>query len=151
MARPQPSLVAQFLVPCRAVPWNGPAGPKTSRTLEDVAYTYHTETLDGFPYETEFWLFVRLAHDQRHEFTRDLRMTLIWDDDPQRRSEVCTRPFQTVTFRPSVPVRDIAVSFAAIFEGPGRYEFRLWYPVVRKWDQKTFRRTLAHAYIRIEG
>ena|SRR5438094_9095069 len=151
MARPRPALEAHFLVPCRAVPWNGPAGPQTSRTLEDVAYTYRTETPNGFPYETEFWLFVRLAHHRRCEFTRGLRVTLIWHDDPQRSPEVCTRPFQTVTFRPSVSVRDVAASFSAIYEGPGRYEFRLWYPVVRKWDQAMRGRRLARAWIKLEG
>ena len=67
----RPSLEAHFLVPCRAVPWNGPAGPNTSRNLEDVAYTYRTETPDGFPYETEFWLFTRLAHRATRAFTRE--------------------------------------------------------------------------------
>jgi hypothetical protein len=149
MARP--SFEAHFLVPCRAAVWNGPPGPNTSRNLEDVVYTYRTETPDGFPYETEFWLFVRLAHHRRRVFTRELFVTLIWLDDPQQRREVCTRPFQTVTFRPNVTVRDIAVSFSAVYEGPGRYEFRLWHRVVRKWAQKRKRRTLARAHIRIEG
>lgn len=151
MARSKPLLEAHFLVPCLAVPWNGPAGPQTSRNLEEVAYTYRTEMPDGFPYETEFWLFLRLANHSRREITRDLRMSLIWHDDPQPRPEVCTRPFQTVTFRPSVPVRDVAVSFSAVFEGAGQYEFRLWYQVVRSWDQRTGRRTLARAWIRLEG
>jgi|GEM_PF-4800807 len=48
-------------------------------------------------------------------------------------------------------VSDIAVSFSAVFEGPGRYEFRLWYRVVRKWDQKRKRRTLGRSHIRIES
>jgi hypothetical protein len=151
MARPKPSLEVHFLVPCRAVPWNGPAGPLTSRNLEEVSYTYHTDPPNTFPYETEFWLFARLAHHRPRVFTRELRVTLIWHDDPQRRPRVCTRPFQTTTFRPSVPVRDVAVTFSAVYEGPGRYEFRLWYPVVRKWDQRTKRRILACAWIRVEG
>src|SRR5689334_17360783 len=122
MARP--SLYAHFLVPCRSVQWNGPAGPMTSRTLEEVAYTYRTDTPNGFPYETDFWLFVRLAHHRRHEFTRELFLTFIWGDDPQQRPEVWSRQFQTITFRPQRPVRDIAASVpSVIFEGRGRYEF----------------------------
>jgi hypothetical protein len=59
------ALTAHVFVACRSVSWDGPAGPRTSRTLEQVAYTYRTEVPDGFPYETEFWLFVRLAHNRR--------------------------------------------------------------------------------------
>ena len=57
-----PILVAHVFVVCRGVQWDGSAGPNTSRTLEEVAYTYRTDSPDGFAYETEFWLFVRLAH-----------------------------------------------------------------------------------------
>lgn len=146
-----PALTAHVFVVCRTVSWDGPAGPRTSRTLEQVAYTYRTETPGGFPYETDFWLFVRLAHGRRREFTRDLQLTFIWHDDPQLRPEVWTRPFQTATFRPAVTVRDVAASVSAVFEGPGRYEFRLWYPVVRSWDLARRRRTLARTHIRIEG
>ncbi len=151
MARPQPLLEAHFLVPGRAATWNGPAGPATWRTLEDVSYVYRTEEPGGFPYETEFWLFARLAHHSRREFTRDLSVTLVWGDDPNRRAEVCTRPLAPLTFRPAVPVRDVAFSFSAVFEGPGRYEFRLWHLVVRAWDQATRRRALARAHVRLEG
>jgi hypothetical protein len=96
-------------------------------------------------------LFTRLAHRGRRDFTRELQATLVWHGDPLRRAEVCTRPFLPVTFRPAIPVRDIAASFSAVYEGPGVYEFRLWHPVVRKWDQRRRRRTLARAWVRIEG
>jgi hypothetical protein len=144
-------LTAHVLIACRSVQWDGPASPNTSRTLERVGYTYRTEVPDGFPYETEFWLFVRLAHYSRREFSRELILTLTWHDGPQMRPEVWSRRFQTATFRPTVTVRDVATSVSAIFEGPGRYEFRLWYPVVRKWDLAWRRRTLARTHIRIEG
>lgn len=123
MARPV--LTAHLFVACRSVQWDGLPGRRTSRTLEQVSYTYRTESPGSFPYETEFWLFVRLAHNSRREFTRELQLTLVWHDDPQSRPEVWTRHFQSVTFRPAVTVRDIAASVSAIFEGPGRYEFRL--------------------------
>jgi hypothetical protein len=152
MVRPQPSFEVHAFLACRNIQWDGPAGPNTSRTLEQVGYTYRTDVPNGFPFETDFWLFVRLAHHRRREFTRKLQLTMIWADDPQRRPEVWSRPFQTITFRPTMPVRDIAASLpSVIFEGPGRYEFRLWHPVVRKWDQATKRRTLARTHIRIEG
>lgn len=149
MARP--ALTAHVFVACRNVVWDGPAGPQTSRTLEQVAYSYRTEVPGGFPYETDFWLFVRLAHGRRREFTRGLRLTFIWYDDPKLRPEVWTRHFHTGTFRPAVTVRDVAASVSAIFEGPGRYEFRLWYPVVRRWDGATRRQLLARTHLRIEG
>jgi len=146
-----PVLTAHAFVACRSVQWDGPAGPNTARTLEQVSYTYRTDVTSGFPYETELWLFVRLAHNCRREFTRELRLTLIWHDDPQVRPEVWSRHFQTATFRPAVTVRDVAAPVSAIFKGPGRYEFRLGYPVVRKWDQSRRRRTLARTYVRTEG
>lgn len=146
-----PTLRAHVFVACRNIHWDGPAGPNTSRTLEQVGYTYRTEIPNGFPYETEFWLFTRLAHHCRREFSRDLKLSLIWHDDPRMRPEVWRCLFQTANFRPAVTVRDIAASVSTIFEGPGRYEFRLWYPVVRKWDQSRRRRTLARTYVRIEG
>lgn len=146
-----PALTAHVFIACRNVVWDGPAGPNTSRTLEQVCYTYRTELPDGFPYETELWLLVRLAHNRRREFTRELRLAMIWHDDPEMRPEVWNRPFQTATFRPAVPVRDLAASVSTTFEGPGRYEFRLWTPVVRKWDLARRRRTLARTYVRIEG
>ena len=146
-----PVLTTHVFVACRVVQWDGPAGPNASRTLEQVGYTYRTDSPGGFAYETEFWLFVRLAHNSQREFTRELQLSLIWHDDPQLRSEVWSRVFHIATFRPAVTVRDVAASVTAIFEGPGRYEFRLWYPVVRKWDQALRRRTLARTYIRIEG
>jgi hypothetical protein len=146
-----PVLTAHVFVGCRSVQWDGPAGPNTSRTLEQVSYTYRTDSLGGFPYETEFWLFVRLAHYSRREFNRELQLTLIWHDDPQKRPEVWSRHFQTATFRPAVTVRDVAASVSGIFEGPGRYEFRLWYLVERTWDHAQRRRTLARAHVRIEG
>jgi hypothetical protein len=150
MARP--AFVAHFLVVCRNVQWDGPPGPNTTRTLEEVGYTYRTDTPNGFPYETDFWLYARLAHRGRRVFTRELQVTLIWRDDPNGRREVWTRPFHTVTFRPAMPVRDIAASVrSAVFEGPGRYEFRLWHRVVRKWDRAVRRRTLARAHLRMEG
>ena len=55
-----PVLTAHAFVACRSVQWDGPAGPNTSRTLEQVSYTYRTDVTSGFPYETELWLFVRL-------------------------------------------------------------------------------------------
>lgn len=146
-----PALTSHVFVACRNVQWDGPAGPTTSRTLEQVCYRYRTDWPGGFPYETEFWLFVRLAHNYRREFNRELRLTLIWHDDPQLRREVWSRQFQTATFRPAITVRDVAARVSLIFEGPGRYEFRLWYPVVRKWDQTRRRRTLARTHVRIEG
>jgi hypothetical protein len=149
MARRQ--LAAHVFVACRSVQWDGPAGPNTSRTLEQVSYVYRTEVPGGFPYETELWLFLRISHDSRTEFGRELRLSLIWHDDPQMRKEVWSRQFLFANFRPSVTVKDIAASVSAIFEGPGRYEFRLWYPVVRKWDQAKQRKTLARAHVRIEG
>ena len=142
---------AHVFVSCRNIQWDGAAGPNTSRTLEQVSYTYRTETPGGFPYETEFWLFLRLAHDRSREFTRDLQLTMVWHDDPSMRPEVWTRHFQTVTFRPVVAVRDFGARVSGIFEGPGRYEFRIWHPVIRKWDRKRFRRTLARTHLRIEG
>ncbi len=146
-----PALTAHVCIACRSVQWDGPAGPNTSRTLEQVGYTYRTDSPNGFPYETELWLFVRLAHSRRREFARELNLTLIWHDDPQRRTEVWSRHFQTAIFRPAVTVRDVAASVSAIFEGPGRYEFQLWYPVVRKWDQSRGQRTIARTHVRIEG
>ena len=146
-----PALTAHVFVVCRNVFWDGPAGPNTSRTPEQVSYTYRPEMPDGFPYETEFWLFVRLAHNRQREFTRDLRLSLIWHDDPRLRSEVWSRAFQTMSFRPAVVVRDVAASVSTVLEGPGRYEFRLWHPVTRKWDQARRRRTLARTFIRLEG
>lgn len=140
------------MVPCRSVSWNGPAGPLTPRTLEDVVYTYRTDTPNGFPYETEFWLYVRLSHGFTRQAARDLFVSLIWADDPQQRPRVWNRPFQTVTFRPARPVLDVAVSLPSlVFEGRGRYEFRLWHRVVRKWDRATKRRILARAHIEVEG
>jgi hypothetical protein len=147
----KPPIVCHFLVPCLAVQWDGPAGPSTTRTLEGVGYTYRTDTPSGFPYETELWLCTRLAHSRRREFTRDLHLTLVWHDDPQRRSLVWRRRFQTVTFRPGTPVRDIARNVPLTFEGPGRYEFRLWHKVRGKWDRKAKMRILARAHIRMEG
>ncbi len=149
MARP--ALSAHVFVACRNVVWDGTAGPKTSRTLEQVGYAYRTELPDGFPYETEIWLFARLVHNRRREFSRELRISMIWHDDPELRPEVWNRPFQLAAFRPEVSVRDVAISVSTTFEGSGRYEFRLWTPVVRKWDQSRRRRTLARTYIRIEG
>jgi hypothetical protein len=148
----QPSFVAHFLVPCLGVQWDGPAGPNTTRTLERVGYAYRTDTPNGFPFETEFWLFTRLAHFRRRPFTRELRLSLFWEDDPLARGGVWHRPFQTITFRPTAPVRDIAALVpAVVFEGPGRYEFRLWHRVTRRWDQSVHRRTVGRAYIRMEG
>jgi hypothetical protein len=144
-------LTAHFLIVCRNVQWDGPAGPSTSRTLEQVSYTYRTEVPDGFAYETDLWLFVRLEHSSRREFTRDLMLSMIWHDDPQFRPEVWSRNFQMASFRPVVTVRDMAASLTTIFEGPGRYEFRLWDPVIRKWDLVQRRRILARSHIRIEG
>ena len=145
-----PSLHTHLFVVCRSIAWDGFAGPNTSRTLESVAYTYRTELPDGFPYETDFWLFFRLAHAGRRAFHRTLRVSLIWLDDPDERAEVWNRKIQTVTFRPEVPVRDMATQISGIFEGAGRYEFRLWYNSKSRWDQSQRRRIIARTYIRIE-
>ncbi len=146
-----PALTAHVFVACRSVQWDGPPGPQTSRTLERVSYTYRTDTPGGFPFETELWLFVRLAHTRRREFTRELHLSLVWHDDPLLRTVLWIRRVQVATFRPAVRVRDVAVPIPLVFEGPGHYEFRLWYPVVRRWDGARRRRTLARTYVRIEG
>ncbi|HUR52904.1 MAG TPA: hypothetical protein VMZ71_02150, partial [Gemmataceae bacterium] len=100
MARP--TIVSHFLVPCLAVQWDGPAGPNTTRTLEGVGYVDRTELPNGFPFETDFWLFSRLGHFRDREFTREFNLALVWHDDPQGRPEVWSRPFQTITIRPQV-------------------------------------------------
>lgn len=146
-----PALTAHFFVACRHVSWSGPPGPHTPRTLEDVCYRYRADTPNGFPHDTEFWLFARLSHTRHREFSRDLRVSFIWHDDPQMRPESWSRPFPTSPFRPAVRVRDVAIPFTATFEGPGRYEFRLWYPVTRRWDLAKKRRVLAKAHIHMEG
>jgi hypothetical protein len=151
MAKPSPILEAHVFLLCRSVQWDGPAGPRTSRTLEQVAYTYYTDVPDGFPHETDFWAFARLVNRGKHVYTRELFLTMVWIDDPRRQKEVWTRSFNSITFRPATSVRDIAVPISAIFEGAGRYEFRLWHPVIRKWDRAMKRRTLARGHIRIEG
>lgn len=147
----RPGLSIQVFVACGLVEWDGPPARRTSRTLHQVAYIYRTDAPGGFPYETTLWLFARLAHYRRREFTRELWLTLVWHDDPQLRPEVWSRRFQTATFRPEVPVRDVAAPVTGVFEGPGRYEFRLWHPAVSKWDNARRRRTLARTYIRQEG
>ena len=114
-----------------------------------MGYTYRTESPGGFPYETDFWLFARLAHTARREFTRDLRLTLVWHDDPQFRPEVWSRPFQIMTFRPAHPIRDMAASVSGIFEGPGRYEFRLLVKR-RKLNWRGEWRWVASHYIAVE-
>ncbi|HYH67106.1 MAG TPA: hypothetical protein VD866_20590 [Urbifossiella sp.] len=146
-----PALTAHVFVACRSVQWDGPPGPHTTRTLEQVHYTYHTDQPSGFPYETDIWLFVRLVHRRRREFSRELYVSLRWHDDPQYRPELWTRRYQVATFRPDVAVRDVAFPVPLVFEGAGTYQFRLWYPVRRAWDGATRRRVLADTYIRIEG
>ena len=139
-----------FLV-CLSVAWDGTPGPNTSRTLERVSYVYRTDTPDGFPFQTDFWLFVRLGHRRRQGVAKTLYLTLVWHDDPELRPEAWTRRFPDVSVRPEVTVRDIAARAAGVFEGPGRYEFRLWYRSVRTWDQTVRRRVVARTFIRIEG
>lgn len=77
-----PALHAHAFLVCANVSWDAAAGPKTSRTLAEVSYTYRTETPNGFPYQTEFWLFARLVHRQPRQFVRMLYLTLVWLDDP---------------------------------------------------------------------
>jgi hypothetical protein len=146
-----PALHAHTFVACLNVSWEGNPGPNSSRTLERVSYVYRTETPNGFPFQTEFWLFVRLAHYRPREFTRMLYLTLIWQDDARLSLEVWTREFQNMTFRPAVTVRDMAARVDVTFEGPGRYEFQLWYVSMRKWDRHRARRILARTHMRIEG
>lgn len=146
-----PKLHAHAFVACLNVAWDGNPGPNTSRTLERVSYVYRTETPNGFPFQTDLWLFARLAHHQPREFTKLLYLTLIWHDDERLSPEVWTREFQTMTFRPAVAVRDVAARVDAIFEGPGRYEFQLWYVSTRQWDQHNAKRVVARTHLRVEG
>ena len=146
-----PALTAHVFVACRSVQWDGPAGPEMSRTLEQVSYTYRTDTPGGFPYETDLWLFARLVHRRPREFTRELHVSLIWLDDPTLRQVLWTRRIMVATFRPAVRVRDVAVPVPLVFEGPGEYEFRLWYPVTRRWDQSRRRRTIGRTFIQTKG
>ncbi len=146
-----PALTAHFLVVCRHVSWDGPTRPGTPRTLEGVSYVYQTDEPNGFPCETTFWLFARLSLFSNREVSRDLRVSFIWHDDPELRPEVWIRPFPTSPMRPATPVRDVANDFSTTFEGPGRYEFRLWHPAGRRWDGSRRRRTLARAFINMKG
>ncbi len=50
-----------------------------------------------------------------------------------------------------LPAREFAVPIPLVFEGPGLYEFRLWHPAVRAWDQRLRRRLLTSTYVRMEG
>lgn len=138
-------LYAHFLIPCRNAYLEGRAGPNTPRTLEGVAYSYPTETPDGFPCEAEFLLFARLAPERQRRFTTTLWLSLYWHGDPAGETVLWTRRLGDTTFRPDVPVRDVCWRVMATYEFPGWYEFRL------KQERPGPLLTIGTAYLHFRG
>ncbi len=147
-----PVVVAHVFVACLHVEPLRPVTTYSHRTLEGVCYVYQTSPRGAFPYQADIHLFVRLAYRwRRREFHQMLNVSVVWLDDPAGCSGGLARNFHDLHFQPWVPVKDISASVDCVFNGPGRYEFRLWYDAGSKWDGSPRRRNVARTYLRIEG
>ena len=125
MARPKVSV--QHFVVCRAAPWEGPAGPKTPRTLEGVSYRYGVPPGTEFPFEVEeLWTYLRLFNMNGGVGSVPFFLALIWQDSSGGSRRVWTRQYARIPFRPNRAVVEAAFSIRPVtFPGPGWFEFRL--------------------------
>jgi hypothetical protein len=150
MARPK--IVVQHFLVCRAVAWDGPAGPHTPRTLEGVSYVFGVPPGTEFPFESEeLWLFARLFNENDVAGDRRLFVDMIWMDSPGGARTLLTHDLGRIPFRPGRPVVDHAWSLRQLaFPGPGQYELRLWHRVRWRWAATRTARVVAREYFRIE-
>ena len=144
------SLHAYVFVACTNASREGPAGHKTPRTLEGVSHVYGVPAAVEFPYEADFWFYLRLAYSGRVPSAKSLRLKLVWLDAPKGPREVWDRDFQGVKFRAGVTIKNLAVPVNCLFEGAGRYEFQVWYNVRREWESEGRPRLVARTYLELE-
>ena len=136
MARPKIE-VKQFVV-CRAAPWEGPAGPRTPRTLEGVCHRIGVPPGTEFPFEVEnLWTYLRLFNMNAGAGTVPMYLGLIWTDAPRGPRRMWTRSHVRIPFRSDRMVVETAVSVRGIaFPGSGWYEFRLMRELRLKWKTR---------------
>lgn len=147
MARPK--FVVQHFIGCRNAPWDGPPGPKSTRTLEQVGYYYRIPPGTETPEFEEFWLYARLFLMNGVSGRREFVVEIARSGVPEHPA-FDVRTLGRVELRGSLPVVNAAWVLRPLrFPSVGEYVFRLMYRVTTRI--RTEWRVAAREWIRLEN
>jgi hypothetical protein len=145
-----PEFTVQHFLVCQSVAWEGPAGPRTLRTLEGVGYRIVVPPAAEPDFEFEvLWVYSRLIRRNHVEGKTLFRIVAIWHDGPRPPRRVWAYQLLPVRMTSHQDVVEIAWPLRpAVFPGLGRFELRLqWHSsasIGRRW------RTMARDFLLIE-
>jgi hypothetical protein len=146
----KPTFIVNQAIACLAVGWEGPAGPRTLRTLEGIGYTRETPPGSEYP-EIDLWLYLRLFRTNNETVARRIRIDVFWLDAPGGERWIFTYPHGRVQFGSDTAVLETALHLGTIpFQGRGRYEFRIVCKRKRRWQDATEEVVVGSEYLRIE-
>ncbi len=140
--------VHHFLA-CESVSWQGPAGVRSSRTLEGVNFRYDVPPDTEFPFQQdEFWLYARIFLIGEEDRDIEFRIRIVHHLREQTLRKVGIVQVSPVRLTVQRPVANVAWAIRpAIFPAPGLFEFQLCELRV-DWQRR--KRIVAREYVRIE-
>jgi hypothetical protein len=145
MARPK--FFVQHFIACRNAAWDGPPGPNTTRTLEQVGFLYRVPPGTEAPEFEEFWLYARMFVTNGATGRRTFSVEIARTGVPEQQA-FDTRSLGSVEFRNPTAAVNVAWALRPLrFPSVGDYTFRLMCEVSAVL--KTEWRVVAREFIRI--